>query len=262
MKRRRLPLSVTIPASPSYSYNTDSYKTESYDDANTNCNCTIADSNKAQEFLLTKIVDNSKHHKQYANPISLQDTLLLLISRNHHGTNKNVRTVSWRQLSDQYSFFAECRGATEDATANSLAFNAVRSKDAEALKQLYVQKGKSILMCRSRLGESLLHMACRRGHLEIVLFLIEEGVPVRIVDKTGRTPLHDACWSAVPQFTMVEYLLRLDPEMLLVKDDDDRTPLEYIPHEHSSQWESFLYRHKRLYYPVHEAFFSISSKAA
>ncbi len=243
-KKRSLPLSVTRAASPSYPYKDGS--------------CDVTNTNEPDRVLFTNFVDHSKHHEQHNRPISLQETLLYLISCNLHGTNKNLRAVSWRQLSDQYSFFTECGGASEDVKANSLAFNAVRAKDSEALKQLYVQKGKSILMCRSRSGESLLHMACRRGHLEIVLFLIEKGVPVRIVDKSGRTPLHGACWSAVPQFTIVEYLLRLDPEMLFVQDDDDLTPLEYVPQEHVTQWESFLYRHQRLFYPVHEAFFSIA----
>jgi len=242
--KRRLPLTETQAASPSYPY-----KDGSYD---------VTNSNEPDRDLFTNFVDHSKHHEQRNCPISLQETLLYLISCNLHGTNKNLRAVSWRQLSDQYSFFTECVGSSEDVKANSLAFNAVRAKDAEALKQLYVQNGKSILLCRSKSGESLLHMACRRGHLEIVLFLIEEGVPVRIVDKSGRTPLHGACWSAVPQFTIVEYLLRLDPEMLFVQDDDDLTPLEYVPQEHVTQWESFLYRHQRLFYPVHEAFISIA----
>lgn len=219
------------------------------------------DLNQQTETVLANNCNNKNDNRICT--ICLQDTLLSLITHGCHGTTKkNVQAVSWRHLSEKYSFFTEYDGSSEATKFSALAFNAVRAKDAEALKELYVQKGISLLMCRTRYGESLLHMACRRGHLEIVLFLIEEGVPVRIVDNSGRTPLHDACWTTVPHLTLVEILIRLDPELLLVKDDDDLTPLQYVPQEHALQWEAFLYQQQRLLHPFHEAFYCAASSSA
>merc|ERR1712183_78962 len=55
--------------------------------------------------------------------------------------------------------------------------------------------------CANRFGESLLHLACRRGRTDMVRFLVVEmGSPPRDVletmDDCHKTPLHDACWTA------------------------------------------------------------------
>jgi len=55
--------------------------------------------------------------------------------------------------------------------------------------------GGTNLQCANRFGESLIHMACRRSHRDVVSFLVNEaGVSLRVRDDYGRTPFHDACW--------------------------------------------------------------------
>ena len=51
------------------------------------------------------------------------------------------------------------------------------------------------LNIKNQLGETLLHYACRNHtrHVNIVLFLIQEGLDINAKDNKGRTPLHDAC---------------------------------------------------------------------
>merc|ERR1712232_101050 len=75
----------------------------------------------------------------------------------------------------------------------------VRNNDVEGARALR-EEGKfptGVNPC-NRFGESLLHVACRRGHFDMVKFLVlEVGVSAsNIMDDYDRTPLHDACWTS------------------------------------------------------------------
>lgn len=116
---------------------------------------------------------------------------------------------------------------------------AVRSVNLEKLKSL-LSKGQSFQSC-NRFGESLIHMACRRGSLEMVkLFIEEAGVNIKCIDDFGRTPLHDACWTAEPNFELMDFLVSLCPALLFVSDKRGHTPLHYTRRQHWPLWNSFL----------------------
>mmetsp|Transcript_14112 Transcript_14112/g.22044 ORF Transcript_14112/g.22044 Transcript_14112/m.22044 type:complete len:243 (+) Transcript_14112:104-832(+) len=117
--------------------------------------------------------------------------------------------------------------------------DAVRSQDIETLRK-FLTEGRP-LKCSNRFGESLLHMACRRGFLDVVKFFIEEAnVPVRVKDDYGRTPLHDACWTTVPNFELMELLVKECPDLLFLADVRGYTPLTYARRDHWAQWNEFL----------------------
>jgi ankyrin repeat protein len=196
--------------------------------------------------------------------------ILIPLIRKAHGIA--VKNVSWRYLVDQAFFFEEevCDTAKPTPSDHAAAVSAVRAKDIESLRKLLqmtrgqenkdtsaqeVSSGLLLTRCRSKFGDSLLHMACRWGHAEVVQFLLEQGMPIRLIDDSGRTPLHDACWTSVPQFTIVERLISVAPELLLIQDQRGHTPLQFIRPEHAPQWNSFLFRHRQLLRPLHEAFF-------
>ena len=66
---------------------------------------------------------------------------------------------------------------------------AARSDDLDGLRALH-RAGKT-LQCSNHFGESLIHIACRRGSLPVIAFLLDEaGVSIRVRDDCGRTPLH------------------------------------------------------------------------
>ena len=66
---------------------------------------------------------------------------------------------------------------------------AARSDDLDGLRALH--RGGKTLQCSNRFGESLIHIACRRGSLPVIAFLLDEaGVSIRVRDDCGRTPLH------------------------------------------------------------------------
>ncbi|CAB9502724.1 ANK [Seminavis robusta] len=120
---------------------------------------------------------------------------------------------------------------------------AIRNDDYEVLRERL--KAGCTLQCCNHHGESILHLVCRRGSTDMLRFLMEEGeVSVRIRDDKGRTPLHDACWTENPQFSLVYALLESSPELLFVQDHRGHTPLSYAPRKVWGHWNGFLQKHR------------------
>ena len=127
-----------------------------------------------------------------------------------------------------------------DAYTND-AVSAVRSSNLQTLRDIYKTHGPMYLKCCNRYGESLLHIACRRSTPTIVSFLLNEvNVSPNIKDDYGRTPLHDACWRGLPEYDIVELLLRKEPKLLWCQDVRGYLPLNYARREHWKGWNGFL----------------------
>ena len=111
------------------------------------------------------------------------------------------------------------------------AVDAVRSNDVDTLKQLAADGTN--LQCGNRFGETLIHLACRRSHKDVVSFLIKEvGVSIKVRDDYGRTPMHDACWRCTVDLELMDLLLDSCPELLMLSDKRGHTPLDYARREH------------------------------
>jgi hypothetical protein len=137
--------------------------------------------------------------------------------------------------------------SAEDMAAYDLeVVKTVRSKNLEKLRVLY-QDGKSLNAC-NQFGESLLHMACRRGDLPIVTFLIREAkVRIDIRDDFGRNPFHDACWTPVPNHDVMDVLMEAaEPGMLVAEDVRGSTPFDYARRDHHAIWIEFLESRKKV----------------
>jgi hypothetical protein len=120
---------------------------------------------------------------------------------------------------------------------------AVRNEDVDSLRQMH--SDGAMMQCCNRFGESIVHSVCRRGATSCLKFLIEEaGVSVKVIDDYGRTPFHDACWTAQPNFELIEILLRYCPGLLLIADKRGSSPLEYVRQEHHAAWIVFLSKHQ------------------
>jgi ankyrin repeat protein len=117
---------------------------------------------------------------------------------------------------------------------------AIRANNVKKLREL-LDNRKSFDAC-NRNGETLLHLACRRGNLSTVKFLIEEAqVRTDVCDDMGRTVLHDVCWRPTPDLDLMDYLIRvLSPDVLLAADRRGHTPFDYARREHWSEWMKFL----------------------
>jgi hypothetical protein len=116
---------------------------------------------------------------------------------------------------------------------------AIRDSDIEQLRAFH-HEGRP-LKCSNQFGESLLHLACRRGLLSVVDFMINEvGVPLNVVDDMGRNPLHDAFWTIEPNLELVDVLVKQLPDLLLVSDKRGHTPFSYARRNHWSKWVAYL----------------------
>ena len=126
---------------------------------------------------------------------------------------------------------------------------AIRTRDVEKLRELH--NGGRPLKCSNNFGESLLHMACRRGFVEVVTFLIHEAkVPVRLRDDYGRTILHDAAWNCEPNFELIQLILTECPDLLFMRDRRGHTPIAYARKSHWAAWNTFLKQHPTLLIPA------------
>lgn len=128
----------------------------------------------------------------------------------------------------------------ELSSYNNDVVAAVRTSNINALRKHHAE-GISLNAC-NRFGESLLHLACRRGNVDVVRFLVQD-MKVNILrrDDYGRTPLHDACWTPRPNLQVLEVLLEAtDPSLLLAEDVRGHTPFDYSRREHWSVWIKFL----------------------
>lgn len=118
--------------------------------------------------------------------------------------------------------------------------NAIRRRDIDTLRQLH-SSGKSLNAC-NQFGESLLHMACRRGDVAIISFMLREAkVRTDMRDDFGRTIWHDAMWTPSPNFEAVDILIEhADPLQLLCEDVRGNTPFDYARRNHWSEWVDYL----------------------
>lgn len=118
--------------------------------------------------------------------------------------------------------------------------HAVRTCDLEKMRSLH-SEGKSFDAC-NRFGESLIHMACRRGDIRIVKFLIYEAkVCVDVRDDFGRTICHDAAWTTKPNTDVMDVLMKVvPPTFWILEDKRGHTPLDYARREHWGQWLKYL----------------------
>jgi hypothetical protein len=129
----------------------------------------------------------------------------------------------------------------------------VRENQVELLRNKLTSGAVSSLQLSNRFGESLIHLACRRGNKETVHYLLgEANVSARCRDDVGRTPFHDCCWNPKPQTEIFEQLLKLDPVLMLICDKRNFTPFAYARREHWATWKAFLYEHLDLITPPKE----------
>jgi Ankyrin repeats (3 copies) len=140
------------------------------------------------------------------------------------------KSIKYVPASSLQGFFTE---VTDDYVIGytMAVVKAVREDDVHTLRSLRAQ-GHSML-CGSKFGDSILHLACRRNCVKVVEFLLTEvGVSPRLVCDYGRTPLHDALWVSQPNETIVKMLLASCPDLLYITDKRGSTPMAYLPKAH------------------------------
>lgn len=116
-----------------------------------------------------------------------------------------------------------------------------------------------------------MHVACRRGNMDVLRFLVANGGSLTCCDDLGRFPLHEVCWGVQPRFDIVRLFLDekrspakavidedtntavnsedkqrsedLEGDVLnpfLVTDKRGCTPLRYVKEDSWPKWRRFL----------------------
>jgi hypothetical protein len=89
-----------------------------------------------------------------------------------------------------------------------------------------------------------LRLACRRGNVEVVEFLVfEAAVKTDVVDTMGRTILHDALWRPRCQEAMelMDVLVRVvSPDLLVAEDVRGHSCFDYCRKENYGEWLYFI----------------------
>ena len=163
------------------------------------------------------------------------DEFLLKLVKAQYGlslTHKGAKSLD--------NFFQEV--SEEQRAAYTMRIvTAVRKNNLDELKKIQAEDGQRI-DCYNQFGESLLHMACRRGFEDIVDYLMDQPeISVRISDDNGRTPMHDCCWNPNPQLKISKRIIERDPTLFLISDNRGYTPFQYARPQHWPIWRKFLF---------------------
>jgi hypothetical protein len=119
------------------------------------------------------------------------------------------------------------------------AVHAVRTQSVHELRRM-IQSGVS-LDCCNRFGETWPAGSPNISVEVIVVFLAEEAeVSLLLRDDYGRNVLHDAFWSPIPRFELVDFLLQRVPDLLSIMNVRDHVPLCHSIADRWEQWNAFL----------------------
>jgi ankyrin repeat protein len=210
--------------------------------------------------LLSSTMNSSSSKKRQRVSLTEKDNIINML-RTIHPTDYAKAAFKANGCTDFDAVTKQCltRFITKptkemlDAYSTSDILTAVRSNNVNKARQLYQDGLYNGSNACNRFGESILHIACRRGNLEMVQFLVEEvGLKVHeIRDDYHRTPLHDAFWTTEASPKVIDFLLKQPyvVELLLLKDVRGYTPLDYARSEHRSKWLHFLWQRKNILRP-------------
>uniref|UniRef100_A0A7S3LFX1 ANK_REP_REGION domain-containing protein n=1 Tax=Amphora coffeiformis TaxID=265554 RepID=A0A7S3LFX1_9STRA len=124
------------------------------------------------------------------------------------------------------------------ASYGSKILQIVKQNDVEEFRKM-LEAGLSPNACNEH-GESLLHMVCRHGKVDLFRILLAFDVDLQQTDDYGRTPMHDCAWAANPSFEIAKYLLQRDPNFLYLFDARGSLPLSYVTKPLWGEWNTFL----------------------
>ncbi|KAG5193035.1 hypothetical protein JKP88DRAFT_195576 [Tribonema minus] len=126
---------------------------------------------------------------------------------------------------------------------------AVRNGSVQELLRLVEEEGRTLSAC-NKFGESLAHLACRKGSADVVATILRHGGSLTRCDDLGRVPAHDTCWESRPRWDIVQLHLEADAALLLTRDARGWTPLRYVKRANWAAWRAFLDAVKDRYWPA------------
>ncbi|KAJ7595588.1 ankyrin repeat-containing protein [Mycena floridula] len=124
------------------------------------------------------------------------------------------------------------KGANLQVQGEDALYNAVTNRKLDIVK-LLIEKGVSL-----KKGQ-ILHTACHWGSLEVVQFLVENGVDINALDRWGT-----ALWAAIDRNKkeVVEFLIQSGADVNATG-DNSKTPLQLAIQRGYKEIEHILRRH-------------------
>jgi len=155
-----------------------------------------------------------------------------------------------QELDKSNVVFVETTADRVEAYQNIELLTAVRRRDLVVLNKIAAEKraaGTTMNAC-NRFGESLLHLACRKGSFGVVELMVGPSCDCSLLvrDDYGRTVLHDACWTVNPPWDLIKLILKKAPVLWRVSDVRGHLALQYVPKTAWPQWWAFLSKNKDL----------------
>lgn len=107
----------------------------------------------------------------------------------------------------------------------------------DVVREMLNSSGESGTSMQDKSGRTPLHIACWSGSSETIRLLLRANRAVAsITDNAGRTPLHHACSSvSLPCADTIATLIQADPMVSRVSDDAGKTPLALLCERHESR---------------------------
>jgi hypothetical protein len=174
---------------------------------------------------------NAILYKNSVTRNTISPSTYLCLSLQNHKVKERIETFSLEQA----LYFEPYQESDIDVEL----LRALRMKD---LSRIQIYDGETLREARNQHGENLAHLGCRMGVSEPMLrfLVVERSISLNVRDRYGRSPLHNACMLAAPDFEIIEFLLEQAPRLLLFEDEFGKTPFECIPQRCFDRWTRFL----------------------
>lgn len=144
----------------------------------------------------------------------------------------DFKTFNWNR-------YFQPMNPTDIGTMSTELERAISSKKLKRLQRLH-EKGVS-MTARNKQGETVVHLVCRHGCAEMLIYLIQQAkVSVRVRDSSGKTALHEVAWSPNFNPSIAMMLVSDSPELLWAPDTRGFLALDYVPRRTMSDWYDFL----------------------
>jgi hypothetical protein len=154
------------------------------------------------------------------------------------GYIKSGSPVTSLRISSENTCYDTSPSPLQLASFGTEVVRAIHNSDTETLGKL-LSCGLSANPC-NQFRDSIVDLVCKRANNEVFQCLMEHGCELRVCDGFGRTPLHHCCWASEFSPSIVDTILRVDPQQLFMEDKRGQTPLEYVRPDQADLWIEYL----------------------